>query len=472
MKSPLHTITLSLPALWSLASCSEYKLEPGDDVGVGVGDTATADEPADDTAEPPAPGAPDILVEPATISITGLCTSTTREIRITNRGTKILTISDISTTDPSWSIDLPELPLILTPGTTKLVEVTGTPGSASLQVTSDDPDEPTVSVSLAATQDEPPLVSIARPTDGQTLGEGADLELQATVSDVEDLASDLSLLWASSQDGGLSSEPADTDGNAVASWTAAGRSPAEHTVSLTATDSCGQATTDAVTVCQQDSATYDEIDLVDWHFEGSARWDTDNDWLELTTPDPYLVGSAFETSVVVTGSEVSIEFLFFVGDGSGADGFSLTALDAERSEGVFLGGTGCGIGFGGNMEACTPGPALPGWSLELDTHYNGEVATIDPTEQNHLAFYFDGNLAEIAAWSEVPTMEDTGWHQMSVVVNAPSITVSIDGTTYIDADLDGFTPFPAWVGFTAGTGGSTNYHLIDALTVTEAACPE
>jgi hypothetical protein len=41
---------------------------------------------------------------------------------------------------------------------------------------------------------------------------------------------------------------------------------------------------------------------------------------------------------------------------------------------------------------------------------------------------------------------------------------------YIDQDVAGFTAFSAWVGFTAGTGGETNEHRIDELTVTDYSC--
>ena len=47
----------------------------------------------------------------------------------------------------------------------------------------------------------------------------------------------------------------------------------------------------------------------------------------------------------------------------------LTALDIDRMT-TYLGGTGCGIGYGGDAT-CTSGPALPGWSIEVDTYYNG-----------------------------------------------------------------------------------------------------
>ena len=74
------------------------------------------------------------------------------------------------------------------------------------------------------------------------------------------------------------------------------------------------------------------------------------------------------------------------------------------------------------------------------------------------------------AWAELPEMEDTGWHTMRVVVQEPRVVVEIDGVTYIDQDIVGFYNFDAYVGFTAGTGGQTNQHLIDSLVVTEQLC--
>jgi hypothetical protein len=41
---------------------------------------------------------------------------------------------------------------------------------------------------------------------------------------------------------------------------------------------------------------------------------------------------------------------------------------------------------------------------------------------------------------------------------------------YIDEHIDGLTPFNGYVGFTGSTGGSTNWHLIDALDVEGMVC--
>ena len=179
------------------------------------------------------------------------------------------------------------------------------------------------------------------------------------------------------------------------------------------------------------------------------------------------MGTAFSTAQQVTGAQVEIEFQFYIGDGSGADGISLTALDTDRMT-TFLGGTGCGIGYGGDA-ACTAGPALPGWSIEVDTYFNSGQ---DPTEADHLMLTFDGDVDDPAVWVELPEMEDNGWHSMRVLVQEPRVLVEIDNVAYIDQDVSGYFNFPAYIGFTAGTGGATNNHLIDSLTVTETLCDE
>ena len=126
------------------------------------------------------------------------------------------------------------------------------------------------------------------------------------------------------------------------------------------------------------------------------------------------------------------------------------------------------MGYGGG-NSCTAGPALPGWTVEVDTYYNDEV---DPTQEDHVAFTFDGNIGNFQAWAPLPEMEDTGWHSMTVEVNAPNVKILIDGVSYIDQSFSGNFSFPAYVGFTAGTGGLTNNHLIDSLEVTETVCEE
>ena len=439
---------LPVAALLALCvGCSDYNLKPTGDVDPG---------PEDDPI-------PDIVVDPGEIALSGVCTTGAGSVIVTNAGDGDLVVEDVSVSGDGWVASTPDLPFTLTSGESVTIGVEGGVGEATLLIASTDPDEPTVTVPLSATGDSAPGVEITAPAHGDVL-EAGDVALEALVTDAEDALDLLTVAWSSSVDGVVATDPPDAAGVAAATW-ADGRSEGPHVLTATVTDSCGNSASAEINVCQQGGYEVDELDLDDWHFEGVASWDATNGWLELTPASVDVVGTAFEVGHKVDGGAVDIEFLFYIGGGSGADGLSLTALDADRAT-TYLGGTGCGLGYGGDA-GCTAGPALPGWSIEIDTYYNSGY---DPTEDDHVMFTFDGDVDDPAVWAALPEMEDTGWHTMVVNVAAPHVTVTIDGTTHIDQDLSGDFSFPAWVGFTAGTGSLTNAHLIDSLTVTEYVC--
>ena len=134
----------------------------------------------------------------------------------------------------------------------------------------------------------------------------------------------------------------------------------------------------------------------------------------------------------------------------------------------FMGAPGCALGYGEAHESCIDtGEALPGWSIEVDTYYN---PYIDPSSNDHLSMTFDGDLDTVAAWSDLPEVEDTGWHELEVVLAAPLVQVWLDGELLIDEELVELTPFDAYIGFTAATGADFNEHSIDSLVVSGDAC--
>jgi hypothetical protein len=442
-----------MPVLYLFAllvgACSDYKLSSENDVVDGE--------------------EPDILVEPTAIDA-AFCTRTEQPLTVSNIGLATLTVSAVALEGEGWEAEIAEESFSLEPGEARAFTLVGTGGAGSFRVESDDPDSPVVRVPLEGALDGPPEASIVAPLAGEILDVGGAVSLEGEVSDAEDAADTLEITWTSDVDGVLSTAPADAAGRATASWPYAGRSEGDHLLTLTAVDACGNSATDSVSLCQQAGYTSEELDLDGWHFEGAAFWDGDNDRLELTDTSTNVVGTAFAIDEVVSGADVNIRFNFYIGDGTGADGISLTALDTERMT-TFLGGTGCGIGYGGDAD-CTAGPALPGWSIEVDTYFNDGQ---DPTEDDHLMLTFDGDVDDPEVWVALPEMEDNGWHAMEVEVAAPRVTVSIDGVIYIDEDIaadDGAVgfEFPAYVGFTAGTGGATNNHWIESLEVTQYAC--
>ncbi len=428
------------------AGCSEYGIEP------------KKEEPH---FEEDNPTYPDVAVTPTAIDLGALCPGVVggTEVEISNEGDADLNVRRIEIAGRGWSVGEVTLPATLAPDERLVVSVGGGPGDALLTVHTDDPDSPELEVPIVSVLDAPPTATIASPADGAVLPGDIVDPFVGYVTDDIDPADTLAVSWSSNVDGVLSTTPASAAGEAVLAWDPIGRSAGAHAVTLTATDSCGQAASDLVSFCQDQGYSADNLDLATWNFEGSALWDATNEWVELTSATYNQSGTAFQTATPVSADNVSIAFRFFVSGGDGADGISLTALDVARMT-SFVGEAGGGIGYSG----------LPGWSIEVDTWYNGEYG--DPTEADHVSIHFDGQPFGPAAWAALPEMEDGNWHDMEVTVLARHVVVTVDGVAYIDQNLSGFTPFSAYVGFTAATGGATNYHLIDALTVTRNVCDE
>ncbi|MFT5683644.1 MAG: hypothetical protein ACI8RZ_004576 [Myxococcota bacterium] len=435
-----------LPSL--LLGCSDYSLTGEKDVSEGT-------------------TAPDILTDTLAIDLTGHCGEGTAAVTLSNEGTGPLTITGLEITGDGWTLTNLTLPLTVEPGESVAVNLTGGEGAAELVVTSDDPDTPELFITLDADADNPPSLTIDGPASGVVVEELTALLLEATVWDDEDDLESLQVSWSSDVDGAVGDGPVFAGGASALEWLAEQRTGGSHTLTAAVTDSCGQTTTATVPICQQAFTSTASVDLQAWNYEGVARWDSANDWVELTDTASYAVGSAFDVTTETRGTEVTIEFQFWNGGGSGADGFALTALDLDRATG-YLGSAGGCLGYGSGSGCDPVRDALPGWTIEFDTYHNSKW---DPTTEDHVAFMFDGAVGTLETWAALPDIEDAQWHTVVIEVADPSVTVSIDGVAYIDTELTGHFDFPAHVGFSAATGGLTNNHLIDALTVTDAACP-
>ena len=436
-----------------LSACSDYNFK----------DQADVEEPGvvDDSGTPPVvddpEGAPLAVVSPGSVDLGIICGTGLAEVTVDNDGDLPFDVTRIDTDSPSWSAVHDALPVTLEPGASLVISVSGAPVDSTLVIETTDPAHPELSVPLTATADAPPTLSITRPGTGSTLDVGAVTTFEAAVTDDAGPADAVLLSWESDVDGVLGTDSADGAGVATLSWDAAVRTSGPHVVTLTATDTCGNRTEADVVVCQNEGYLADSLDLATWNFEGSASWDSGNQWVELTPPAQNQSGTAFQTSSTVDASNVQIEFEFYASGGTGADGLSVTALDSTRMT-SFVGNSGGGIGYGG----------LPGWSIEVDTWYNGEHS--DPTQDDHLSVHIDGDVGSPLVWAALPEMEDGSWHQMAVSVSGTWMTVSIDGVVYIDQAVSQISSFPAYVGFTGATGSVTNYHLIDALQVEEFVC--
>jgi len=110
-------------------------------------------------------GAPDIAVSEDTLDygIVFIGASVTDTLIVSNEGTDSLTVSDISSNNSDYTVDTTSF--ALNPEESQEVLVTFTPittgaSTGILTITSDDPDEPTVTVSLLGECTEPPDISV------------------------------------------------------------------------------------------------------------------------------------------------------------------------------------------------------------------------------------------------------------------------------------------------------------------------
>ncbi|MFZ5478779.1 MAG: Ig-like domain-containing protein [Myxococcota bacterium] len=91
-----------------------------------------------------------------------------------------------------------------------------------------------------------PDVTLESPLNGETYNEGDTVTFTATVSDVEDRPTDLTLSWESDLDGVFSVQGANSSGEAT--FTYDGLSRGTHTLSVTATDTDGFSAVDRATI--------------------------------------------------------------------------------------------------------------------------------------------------------------------------------------------------------------------------------
>ena len=134
-------------------------LDAGDTLALplsGNGVTEGGDTDTDtDTDEPSGPG-PNITVSPSRYSFgrVDLETPTTTTFTVTNNGDEDLLVSDVVTSAGVWTTGgTLRPPQVISPGSNKLLEVSFTPTAAttytgSVSIVSDDPDQPTLAVSV------------------------------------------------------------------------------------------------------------------------------------------------------------------------------------------------------------------------------------------------------------------------------------------------------------------------------------
>jgi hypothetical protein len=181
--------------------------------------------------------------------------------------------------------------------------------------------------------------------------------------------------------------------------------------------------------------------------------------LALTQATPNQAGSAFY-AVAEPAAGLAATFTATIGGGTGAEGQTLSLLDATRG-GVpaSVGANGAELGFGG----------LPGIAVTLDTFQAGAGYP----SSNFIGISngaSNGLLNFVATATNVPALR-TGSHVIGVTVNATlkQITVTVDGTQVLSTALA--VPRSVYVGFTGGTDSGTDVHSVSSVAITANGSP-
>ena len=410
----------------------------------------------------PVPPAPELTVLAAPLEA-GLCPDSPAVVELLNEGDGPLTVSALGVEGEDWVLAELALPATVAPGAVLDVVLVGEGGESTLVVTTNDADEPVARVPIVGTANVWPTARIVSPVEEEVIPAEGDLTFVAFVGDDDDALSDLTLEWVSSLTGPLGTSVPDEDGRATFVWPEAERVGGPQFVYLSVTDPCGGDARGLAWYCQEGPYVVRPIEEEAWRYEGPAR--VEDGVITLTDAAPDTVASAFDLSSLFDGDNVSITFDFQVDPGGGGEGLSVTLLDANRREG-FVGGDGCGLGFGGGA-ACTSGPALPGWSLAVDTRADPGDCLDGP----HLAFTVDGDVGAFGPCAPLPPVSDGAWHTLALRLVAGVLTVTLDGAEVLAEPVPTVVDFPGFVGFTASTGaGGGDAHRVRAVEIVDYTC--
>ncbi|NQY65772.1 MAG: PEP-CTERM sorting domain-containing protein [Alteromonadaceae bacterium] len=175
--------------------------------------------------------------------------------------------------------------------------------------------------------------------------------------------------------------------------------------------------------------------------------------IDLTSTATHQAGSFFFDEQF-RSDNFEIEFDFLTGGGGGADGFTFSWVEQA------------GVGPSGAGQA-DPLALGPGYAVIFDTWlnpgaelYQNAIRVRDPSGTV---------IPDVEA-----SFEDNNWHNARILFNQGNIVVDLDGVNIINDTIANYSAIDSYFGFTGATGGATNYHKIDNVTINAvvASVPE
>jgi hypothetical protein len=196
-----------------------------------------------------------------------------------------------------------------------------------------------------------------------------------------------------------------------------------------------------------------------WQLNGSATLVSSGSPpnLQLTAATTNEAGSAFWPTAL-PGVGISAAFDASIGSGTGADGLTFTLADASSSSPTALGSAGGGEGFSG----------INGIAVSLDTYQN----SVNPSN-NFVGIATGpgptaGTLHYVTTNSSIASLRTTV-HHFVVTTFSTGLSVTMDGSQVLSYSTS--LPPSVLVGFTGGTGGMTDIHAVQNVSITAGPPP-
>jgi Bacterial lectin len=194
----------------------------------------------------------------------------------------------------------------------------------------------------------------------------------------------------------------------------------------------------------------------DWTVNGTAVYDSADLAAQLTDLNGGEAGSWVYNRAILC-DPISIQFDFYIGGGSGADGMGLMLVTDGATA---LGPPSGALGMAG----------LSGFGVELDEWNNGECMDSSTNDIGIDSLVLcNENFPNTLAVNSSPgiTIADGNWHTLVVRIASGAFTVTADGNSVFSNQAAGGWPSnPAYyLGFAGGTGGLTDYHRVRNVSV-------
>lgn len=201
----------------------------------------------------------------------------------------------------------------------------------------------------------------------------------------------------------------------------------------------------------------DTLDTALWQLNGDAAQvvsSSGDGVLQLTPQSGNRVGTAFLKTPYTDTSFSAAFTISITGSTGGADGMAFLFLN--ETDPTIVANNGGALG-------CYE---LDGYGLEFDTYDNGS-ARYD-NDGNHIAVMNTVDFSPYETASAITTLNDGSEHDVEVYFEYGDIEVYFNGSLEIDTTITQWQEGDALMfGFSGATGGLSNAHFVDDLTITQ-----